>query len=482
MSAVKLWPPGSQRKAAIRELFERLGPERDRWIRRNAYYYEEDRRFLRFLIPESLSILEIGSGTGQLLAALRPQRGVGIEFSATMIDGARRAYPHLEFVLGDAEDPDILAQIEGPFDIVIFDDTFGLLDDCQIFLACLKKRLSANCRVVIAHHNHLWEPGLRLGEMLGLKMPQVGNSWLSDHDVQNLLQLAGYEMVQGDRRQLVPYRVGGIGTIVNRYLATLPLLQRLCVRNYVVARPVLPNPAIRSASVIIPCRNERGNIAPLVRRLPVFSENQEIIFVEGHSSDDTYEEVERVIRANPGRSIQLLRQPGIGKGDAVRAGMATATGDIVMILDADMTVAPEDMPKVFDLLASNRAEFVNGTRFIYPMEGGAMRFLNLLGNRGFSLIFSWLLNRRFTDTLCGTKALSKRHWDAIMQARGQFKVDDPFGDFDLILGAARLTLKTAELPVRYGERRYGETQISRFRHGWYLLRMAFAAYRRLKTF
>lgn len=483
MRAAPYRTPAARRKQAILDLAERLAGKRQSWIRRNAYFYGEEERYLRFLIPEGRSVLEIGCGTGGLLAALRPSRGVGIDFSAGMIDRARNAHPHLHFIHGDAEDPATVATIEGPFDVVLLVDTFGLLDDCQTFLLRLRPLLHAGSRIVIAHHNHLWEPVLRAAEALGLKMPQTEVSWLSQRDIANLLDLADYDLVQADRRQLVPRRAFGLGQFLNRYIGTLPFVQRLAVRNYIVARPRMePAPQPKSASVIVPCRNERGNIAELVSRLPSFAPNVEIIFVEGHSSDGTYEEVERIIAETPHRSIRVLRQPGIGKADAVRAGMAIAQGEVVLILDADMTVAPEDMGKVYDLIATGRAEFVNGTRFVYPMAGGAMRFLNLLGNRAFSFLFSWLLNRRFTDTLCGTKALTKRHWDAILAGRGYFEVDDPFGDFDLILGAARLNLKTTEIPLRYVERRYGETQISRFRHGWYLLRMALAAYRRLKAF
>lgn len=474
-------PLRATRKSEIRALSERLAAEREQWIQRNDYYYAEDHRVLQFLIPPNVDVLEIGCGTGSLLAALKPKRGVGIDFSPAMIERAKARHPHLEFIVGDAEDPDTLDALKAKFDVVVMEDTFGLLDDCQVFLQKILPLLHADSRVVIAHHNHLWEPVLRVGEFLGAKMPQTGASWLSLRDIANLFDLAGYDVIQTHRRQLLPRRAFGIGPLLNRYLGTLPVVQRLCLRSYTLARPRLPPaPVPRSASVIVPCRNERGNIAPLVDRLPNFADRVEIIFVEGHSVDDTYAEAERVIAAHPHRSIKLLRQPGVGKADAVRAGMAVATGDVVMILDADMTVAPEDMPKVFDAIASGRADFVNGTRFVYPMEGGAMRFLNLLGNRGFSLIFSWLLNQRFSDTLCGTKALRRVHWDAIAAGRAALSLDDPFGDFDLILGAARLTLKTVEIPLRYGERRYGETQISRFRHGWYLLRMAFAAYKRLK--
>jgi SAM-dependent methyltransferase len=472
------------RKEAILALSERVAQDRDRWVSRNAYYYAEDSRMMRFLIPEGRSVLEIGCGTGRLLAALKPARGVGIDFSPSMIEIARQAHPDLRFIIGDAESSDILAEADGPFDFIVLSDTFGLLDDCQVFLSRLRALTTPATRLIIAHHNHLWEPLLRTAELLGLKMPQTGVSWLSERDIANLLGLGGFDVVQTDRRQILPRHAFGVGPALNRYIGTLPGMQRLCIRGYIVARPspdpVAPRPD--SATVIVPCRNECGNIAPLLARLPSFCEHVEIIFVEGHSRDGTYEEIERLIAANPDRTVKAVRQDGIGKADAVRKGVALATGEIVLILDADMTVAPEDTAKVFDAIAGGTAEFVNGTRFVYPMEGGAMRFLNLIGNRVFSWIFSWLLNRRLTDTLCGTKALRREHWIAILEERKYFGAEDPFGDFDLILGASRLLLKTVEIPLRYAGRSYGETQISRFLHGWYLLRMAFVAYRRLKAF
>jgi glycosyltransferase involved in cell wall biosynthesis len=270
--------------------------------------------------------------------------------------------------------------------------------------------------------------------------------------------------------------------MVNAYIGSLPLLRRFCLRNYVVARPARGVPLTQtSASVVIPCRNERGNIEAAVRRLPRFCDDLEIIFVEGHSKDGTYEECLRVQAVYPSYNVRVLRQDGIGKGNAVRSGFRAARGDVLIILDADLTVAPEAVPKFYDIIVSGKGDFVNGTRLVYPMESGAMRFLNYLANRIFAIIFSWLLNQRFTDTLCGTKALSAAHYRRIEEGRTYFGEFDPFGDFDLIFGAAKLNLKIVEVPVRYADRMYGTTQISRFRHGWLLLRMVFFAFRKLKA-
>jgi SAM-dependent methyltransferase len=471
------------RKQAILARAERQARGRSDWIARNAYYYEEDHRYLRFLVPTGLRVLELGCGIGHTLAALAPSRGVGVDFSPAMIEQARERHPELEFLVGDIEDPATIDRLEGPFDVILIGDTIGELEDCQATLARLRRLATRDTRIVIAYHSNFWEPILDTAEWLGQKMPQERQNWLSSGDIMALLDLAGFEVVKREWRQLLPKRVLGLGPLVNRYLGTLPLVNRLCLRHYVVARPQ-PTASLGalSATVLIPCKNERGNIEPAIQRLPRFCDDLEILFVEGGSRDGTREEIERVIAAYPEHDIRLIPQDGKGKGDAVRKGFDAARGEVLIILDADLTVPPEWIPRFYEAIVSGKGEFVNGTRLVYPMEAEAMRFLNLAANRVFSWLFTWLLNQRFTDTLCGTKVLLKQHYREIVANRAYFGDFDPFGDFDLIFGAAKLNLKVLEIPVRYASRRYGETQISRFRHGVLLLRMVLFAFRKLKAF
>ena len=474
--------PLSPRKQRLRELSDRWAPERDAFIAKNRAFHDDDRRYLAFLIPEGLRVLEIGCGTGGLLAALKPAQGVGVDISEAMVARARAAHPELGFVVGDIEDPAIVARLEGPFDVIVIADAIGMLDDCQAMFQSLKSLCVPDTRVVVAYHNYLWEPVLRLAEALKLRMPEPMTNWLRPADIANLLELADFEAVRMEWRQLVPKRLFGIGTLINRFIATLPFIRKLCLRQYLVARP-RPSGEIEtlSASVVVPCRNERGNIQAIVERVSRFCGDLEIVFVEGGSGDGTWDEIVRVKAANPDRDIKLFKQDGKGKGDAVRKGFAKARGDVLMILDADMTVAPEELGKFYALIASRRGEFVNGTRLVYPLERDSMRLLNRVGNHAFSVLFTWLLNQRFTDTLCGTKALRRQHYERIAQGRAYFGDFDPFGDFDLIFGAAKLSLKVVEVPIRYVARTYGETNISRFRHGWLLLRMVGFAFWKLKA-
>lgn len=472
------------RQEAMRGVFDRLAPQRAQWIEENRFFYDSDRIYMRFLIPAGANVLEIGCGEGQLLRFLNPSKGVGVDLSEEMIRLARERSPGMEFHVGNGEDPAVLARLGGPFDYIVLSDTIGYLEDCEATFFALRALCTPRTRIVVAYYSHLWEPLLRGGEQLGMKMPSVPQNWLSTEDTIHLLRLADFEFVGREWRQLLPKHWFGLGTLFNRFLAPLPGLRRLCLRHYVVARPIglTGTGSLPSCTVLVPCRNERGNIESAVRRLPPFAPKIEILFIEGHSKDGTYEECLRVRDAYPDRDIRVLRQTGKGKGDAVRLGFAEASGDIVMILDADLTVAPEDMPKFYRVVATGHGEFANGTRLVYPMASKAMRRLNSVANRAFAMIFSYLLNQRFTDTLCGTKAIWRKDYERLAAGRSYFGDFDPFGDFDLIFGAAKLNLKIVDVPVRYGDRVYGETQISRFRDGWLLLRMVAFAWRKLKSF
>jgi SAM-dependent methyltransferase len=476
----------TRRKDAIRRHADRMAPERDRWIARSRYFHDEDERMMRFLIEPGKTVLDLGCGTGRLLKALSPRKGVGVDLSRAMVEVARRNHGEgagLGFVVGDLEDEATLQALGGPFEVIVLSDTIGALDDVEAAFDRLHALCARDTRLVIAYYSWLWQPWVSLAEWLGFKMRQPPLNRLGPDDIAGLLALADFEVIKRDWRVLVPYRLFGLGWLINRTIATLPMIRRFCLRDYLVARSRRrAGYEALSSSVVIPARNEKGNIEAAVTRLPPFCAALEIVFVEGHSRDGTLDEIRRVKAAYPERDITVLVQDGIGKGDAVRKGFAAAKHELLMILDADLTVPPEALPKFYNAIVAGKGEFINGSRLVYPMERGAMRPLNLAGNLFFSTLFSWLLNQRFTDTLCGTKVLTKAHYERIAANRGYFGEFDPFGDFDLLFGAAKLNLKLIEVPIRYAERTYGSTQIARFRHGFMLLRMVLFAFRKLKAF
>ena len=471
------------RKRALRERVDATLEEIERWRRYNAAYHDDDRKFMRFLIPPGKRVLELGCGSGHMRAALQPSHGVGVDFSEKAVERARLHYPHLNFVLGDVEDATTFQGIEGPFDYIVLADTIGLLEDIDGTLRLIHQLCTPSTRLIIAYYSHLWEPVLRSAEAIGLRNKQPQFNYIATADFLNLMDLADFEVISQEQRQLLPRRWLGLGPLINKYIAPLPGIRQLCLRTYLVGRPVRLFPDRKySVSIVIPCRNERGNIENAILRMPRFASHQEIIFVEGNSSDDTFAECERVRDAYKDQwDIKVLKQDGKGKGDAVRKGFAAATGDVLMILDADLTMPPEALPKYHAVIESGKAEFVNGTRLVYPMENEAMRPLNFIANRCFAYLFSYLVNTRMTDTLCGTKVLLRKDYEVLAREREYFGNFDPFGDFDLIFGAAKQNLKIIETPIHYKARTFGETQISRFRDGWLLLKMVWFAYRKLKA-
>jgi ubiquinone/menaquinone biosynthesis C-methylase UbiE len=444
----------------------------------SAYYRKKILSAYAQLISPGAKVLELGCGRGDLLAGLEPEFGVGIDFSAVAIEQAKLRHPDLTFVQADAHELSLPHQV---FDYIVVSELVNDLWDVQRVLQSLRPYCAPHTRLVMNFYSHVWNLPLSLGQQVGIATPRLTQNWLAPSDMNNLLAITGFQPLRNWAEVLAPLKIPGVSNFCNRYLAKLFPFKLFDMANFVVARPVmLPAVSQSTVSVIIAARNESGHIDELIARVPDMGPNTEIIFVEGHSTDDTYEAIERAMTANPQRSCKLIRQTGKGKGDAVRAGFDLATGDILMILDADITVPPEDLPRFYDLLKDGSGEFINGVRLVYPMEGNAMRFANLLGNKFFSWAFSWLLGQPIRDTLCGTKVLWRRDYLRIAKNRVYFGDFDPFGDFDLLFGAAKLNLKIVEVPIRYRARRYGETNISRWKHGWLLLRMVAFAARRIK--
>jgi SAM-dependent methyltransferase len=439
---------------------------------RKRGYHRQVEQIARFHVPPGQRVLEIGCGAGDLLAGLEPSVGVGVDVSPKMVALAKERHPELrvehcageELALGET------------FDYIVLSDLLPFVHDLQALFERIAAHSHPRTRVVINTYNRAWRPVIGLAEALGVKPRRPVRNWVSRQDVVNLLSIAGFDVITASSRVIFPVRIPFLTLFLNGFVGSLWPFTRLGLVHWIVARPDATQSPELSVTVVLPCRNEEGNVPELVRRLPSFGSALEVVWVEGNSTDDTRGAIERAIAAHPELDMRLIAQPGKGKGDAVRVGFAAARHDVLMILDGDISVLPEDLPKFYRVLVDGRGEFINGSRLVYDMEPGSMRFLNVLGNKAFSRLFKAVTGQHVKDTLCGTKVLLRSDYERIAAGRAYFGDFDPFGDFDLLFGATRLGLKVVDLPVRYHPRTYGETNISRFRHGWLLLRMTTFAF------
>jgi len=465
------------------DYFNRIASKRkNRFL--SAYYWNEISDYLNYFSHQDTSVLEVGCGNGDLLAKIQGSKKTGIDSSENYIAWAKEKHAdkQIEFLLMDANN----IQLEQTYDLIIISNLIGFVDDIQHVFEEVKKCCHPNTKVIVQYYNSIWEPLIKLSETLGLKQKTPTQNWLSTRDINNLLYVSGFDVYRNNKRLIFPFYVPVLSFLLNKYLAKFPVFRFFSFNIYSFAKPLSEErfedyDQKYSTTVVIPARNESGNIENAILRLPNFGKHTEIIFVEGNSTDDTWEKIQEIKKkyANT-HDIKIAQQKGKGKADAVREGYKIATGDILMILDADLTVPPEDLPKFYNAIAGGKGDFINGTRLVYPMDKEAMRFLNYLGNHFFSWAFTWLLEQRFKDTLCGTKVMFRTDYIKLTRNRTYFGDFDPFGDFDLLFGAHKLNLKIVEVPIRYRERTYGSTNISRFKHGLILLRMCAFASRKCK--
>jgi SAM-dependent methyltransferase len=468
-------------KEKIISYFNAVAGKRKRIRKLHGYYWNDITRYCNYFIHAESSVIEIGCGNGEMLADLNGKRKVGIDISPAMIANAKADFPDLEFHEMDAEN----LALEGQFDVIIVSNLTGFLEDIEKCFLGLHRLCHRDTKLIVTAYNYLWEPALKLAEATGIKAKTPNQNWLTRSDLSNLLYISGFDVYRTSRRQIIPVNIPLLSWFCNRILAQFGLFNWCCINTYLFAKQNIQHLASEdkefSVTVVVPARNEAGNIENAVQRLPNMGKGVELIFIEGNSTDNTWDTIVSVAeKYKSTHNIKIGKQDGKGKGDAVRKGFGMATGDILMILDADLTVPPEDLPKFYDAIASGKGDFINGSRLVYQMESKAMRFLNILGNKFFSWAFTWLLSQSFKDTLCGTKVIFREDYELLISNRAFFGNFDPFGDFDLIFGAHKLNLKIIEIPIRYKDRTYGSTNISRFKHGLILLRMCFFAARKIK--
>ncbi len=455
----------------IKEYFERIAQVWDYWHGRNRFYHSQMRSLVQGMIPPGAAVLEVGSGTGDLLNALAPSRGVGLNLARELSRLAHLKYPHLEFKLIEVD------QVAFPSDFhpqyVVMTNMLDYVYDVWELLENLKPLLGEGTLLVITTNNPLWAPLLRLASRWGLRIPDSARNFITNKDIRSVLGLQGFIVVEEGLALPIPFRIPFIGDLLNVLLPELPLLRYTSSIQYLATRLPIERPPL-SCSVIIPCHNEEGNISECIRRVPNMGAGTEIIVVDDGSTDETRKRVWELMSGDP-RVRLIASDRNQGKADAVRAGCDAAEGDVLIILDADMAVMPEELPKFLKPLQNGSADFVNGTRLVYPMQGKAMKLSNFLGNKAFCYLTSWVIRQRVSDTLCGTKVFFKRDY-SLMPLKGK----ERWGDFNLLFGAARLRLRILEIPVHYQERRQGKSKMHAMREGWLFLRACWYGWRMLR--
>jgi 2-polyprenyl-3-methyl-5-hydroxy-6-metoxy-1,4-benzoquinol methylase len=463
----------------VREKNNEITPKRLSWIKSNTYFYKQLIKSLKFIIPANSTVLNIRCGVGFLLNELQPSLGVGVDDSESQIAEAKKSYPHLKFINQSVEEQ---LSIDEKFDFVLISSVEDIVD-IKAVLDSIKKNCSSNTRIIILHYNYLWNPLVKLAEKMGLKIPQKMHNWITPNDLKTFFTLSNYDEIINRSFILFPFNIPIVSYLFNRFVARLPFFRLFSMMRITVARlkDYSNNNNDYSVSIVIPCRNEAGNIEDAVTRIPKLGKHVEIIFGDDKSTDGTPDKVKEMIEKFPEKDIKLVNSPGICKAYNVWTCFDEAKGDILMILDADLTVVPEELPYFYEAIASGRGEFINGSRLVYPMHNNAMPFFNTLGNKFFSMAFTYILDTSIKDTLCGTKVIWRKDFEKVKQLRGTWGVDDRWGDYELIFGAAKQHLKIIDLPVHYYERVYGDTKMTnRVKNGLIMLRMCRAALMKIK--
>ncbi len=466
------------RRTEIQTHQSKFAETRNLWIDSNPYFYNQIKDLLKFIIEPHRRVLNVRCQTGFFLEAVQPSFGVGTEVSPEMTRIAKNHYPHHQFFTANPED----LPLQQLYDYILFDSVSDTVDVLETFNN-LRRLCYPHARLIIYTYNHMWQPIIRIAEKLQLKMPMGEQNWLSENDLKNLLYLADFEWLKTYRVVLSPKKVPILSDIANNILAHFPPFNKLCLVNVLIARPNPPerNPNNTSVSVIVPCKNEHGNIESAVNRIPAMGRHTEIIFCDDKSTDGTADEVRRMQALHPKRDIKLVDGPGICKAKNVWTGFEAAQEDILMILDADLTVMPEELPNFFKAIIDGNGEFINGSRLVYPMQEMAMKPANMMGNKFFGAVFSYLLDQTIKDTLCGTKVLWRADWQRIKSLLGSWGIEDRWGDYELLFGAGKRHLKIIDLPVHYQERVYGVTKMIRvFQNGMIMLRMCVAGFMKFK--
>ncbi len=458
------------KKSQVKEHFDDIADDYDKWKKKNAYYYSTIQSFIQRNVRPNSKILEIGCGTGEILASTRPKAGMGIDISPRMVEIAKKKFPQYQFKSTPIED----FHTDEKFDYIIMVDVVDHVYDIMDVFKSVYRLSHPTTKIILTTINPWWDPILMLMEKWGQKMPEGPHNFIEKRNISKILEMMSFSVSYSGYLLLFPKFIPILSYLANTLGVRIWGLNKFSSVQYMVVQPMPENKTDLGlgCSVIIPCHNEEGNIEDAIKRVPKMGKETEIIVINDGSTDKTADKV-RAIQKQYSYLKLIDYSPNKGKGFAVKSGFDAATQEVLMILDADMAVPPEELPRFFEPLNKGICQFVNGSRMVYPMEGQAMRTLNLFGNKLFALLMTFITGQNLTDTLCGTKAFYKKDY-AFMEMG-----IDKWGDFDLLFGGAKLGCKMVEVPVHYQERKAGKSKMKTFQHGCHLLMACIRGFKEL---
>lgn len=356
------------------------------------------------------------------------------------------------------------------YDCIVLSDMFEVNDDILGLLKLLKKNLNNDGTILLTSITPIWDGVLSILEMLNLKNKSKKRSYIHLNKLSAVLDTINFQITGKRTRQYFPFKLFYFGNIINNFLEIILYFFNFGIRSYFTIKEIedTAEKDVLSKTIIVPAKNEEGNLNELINRIPYLGNNVEVIISCGISNDNTLGMAKSLKSDN--FIIKVIEQTSKGKANAVWEACEQSSNDLIAILDADLSVDPEELSSFFELIETKKCDFVNGTRLIYSMEKGSMRFINNFGNRLFQYVVSKIIRLPLTDSLCGTKVFKKNLYEKIKKWQSVVKIKDPFGDFDLLFAAAYSSQKIVEYPIHYRARKYGTTQIRRFKDGFKLIK------------
>tara|TARA_B110000977_G_scaffold125183_1_gene160299 strand:+ start:1495 stop:2904 length:1410 start_codon:yes stop_codon:yes gene_type:complete len=444
---------------------------RENFLKKKNFLFDEISKALNYLINDSNYVKFFCCGNSSIVNKVNSKNIYINEINNTFINSLTKSEIKKEDEINKNLNFDhiVIADIEHQKFI-----TKNLID--------LNEKIDNECRVIVLSKSIFWSTLINFYK----KIKNIGpdkNNFLPYSNLRKIFLNTNFEIVKNEKIIFFPFQFSLLTKFINQ-IFRFPVLNFFCMINLTVLKKVQKKnyqAEGKKISFIIPCKNEGGNIKFFYEKIINSTINAEFLFGNDNSSDNTLDEIKKLQQAIPNKEIKIYDGPGVCKSENVYKGINLASGEIILIYDADLTVSFDDLVNSINLLLKTDADFINCTRMIMPQQKNAMKFLNFYGNLFFAFLFSILFKQKITDTLCGTKIFFKKDWEQIKKYNNTWGAKDLWGDFDLLLGAYKNNLKIVENPISYTDRKEDETKMTGIiKNSIRMLIITFVAYYKLR--